>query len=99
MEKFTIHLTFFRGKNFLSEQIIERYLQDNLPESIDQKELRLLLLLAISRCQLLLLKEIRKKGKRIKIWVKEWLRKRNTLRACSRIRNFSYKTAAAIVNT
>ena len=46
---------------------------------MDEKELRLLLLLATSCCQLLLLKEISKKRKRRKTWVKEWLRKRNTL--------------------
>ena len=52
---------------------------------MDEKELRLLLLLATSFCQLLLLEEISKKRKRRKIWVKEWLRKINTLEAYSSI--------------
>ena len=48
-------------------------------------ELRRLLLLATSSCQLLLLEEISKKTKRRKIWVMEWLRKRNTLGAYNTI--------------
>ena len=48
---------------------------------MDEKELPLLLLLATSCCQLLLFEEMSKKRKRRKIWVKEWLRKRNTLGA------------------
>ena len=77
---------FFHRKNFVSKQIIERYsFADDLSESMDEKELRLLLLLVTSCCQLLLLEEISKKRKRRKIWVKEWLRQRNTLEAYNTI--------------
>ena len=44
-----------------------------------EKELHVLLLLATSCFQLLLIEEISKKRKRRKIWFKEWLRKGNTL--------------------
>ena len=48
-------------------------------------ELRRLLLLAKSSCQLLLLEEISKKRKQRKIWVKEWIWKRNILGAYNTI--------------
>ena len=65
---------------------MERYsFADNLPESMDEKELLLLLLLATSCSQLLLLEEISKKIKQRKIWVKGWLRKKNTLGAYNTI--------------
>ena len=46
---------------------------------MDEKELHLLLLLTTSCCQLLFPEEISKNRKRRKIWVKEWLQKRNTV--------------------
>ena len=67
---------------------------------MDEKELHLLLLLATFCGQLFLIEEISKKRKRRKIWVKEWLRKRNTLVAYNTIiSEFQLQAATAIVNT